>query len=84
MNRINIHIMGVSEEENGKGAEIFFKQRMTKNYPHLWWEMNIQINGSQRILNRLKKSILRHYSGPKSEILKIRTKSYSLYTKEFP
>lgn len=50
----------VTEKE--KGAETFFKELVTENFPNMGWRMNIQIHEAQRILNRLniKYSSLSH------------------------
>ena len=45
-----MHIIGVSErEERKKRAENFFEEIMTKNFPNLGKETDIQIQEAQRV-----------------------------------
>lgn len=51
---INTHIIRVPEGiGKEKGAENFFKELMTENFPNPGRELNIQIREAQRISNRL-------------------------------
>ncbi|KAK1340128.1 hypothetical protein QTO34_018692 [Cnephaeus nilssonii] len=48
----NIRLMGVPEEEREQDTENLFEEIMTKNFPHLVKEIDLQVQGLQRIPNK--------------------------------
>ena len=63
MKQNNIHITEIPDgEESKQGIKKLFEEIMTKNFPNLVKEKDIQVQEAQRVPNKLdqKRSILRH------------------------
>ena len=52
----NVHIIGVSEEQSEKEEESLFEQIVTKNFPNLEKETDIQIQEAQKPPIKMNKS----------------------------
>lgn len=51
---INIHIIGIPEEERKKGTEKIFEQIMAKNFPNLVKEIDTHVQEAQGVPNKMK------------------------------
>ena len=51
--RTNVCIIGVPEEERGKGPEIIFEEIIVENFPNMGKEIAIQVQEAQRVPGRI-------------------------------
>ena len=49
----NIRIMGVPGEERAQGIENLFEETVTKNFPNMVKEIDIQVQEAHRISNKI-------------------------------
>ena len=57
MKQNNIHIIGVSEEQQEKKSESLFEEIRAENFPNLKKVRHIQFQKAQRIPNKMKPEV---------------------------